>query len=161
MNKSLDELRTELVLASTQFSRMMHQLAPQHRQQSGVSGWWSPKDVIAHLMGWDAALHAFITHPEGFDPEPLYDIQAFNAASVAARHDQSWEATIDEWHHCSSDLHTALTTVTADMRIYARVCGWVQGRQDDYAHHTRQLEVWIASHGDVSTLNAKGDLTTQ
>ena len=150
MERELDGLHTEFSLAYTTLFCLIHQLAPEHREQVGVNGEWSPHEMIAHLIGWDRALSAFIADPKGFDPAPLYDRQAFNATSVSARRHQSWDDTIDEWQDSYRTLQQALTTVTTDMPIYARVCWWLRGRQGEYTFHTRQLEAWMAQQGPVS-----------
>ena len=149
MDRDATGLYTELSLAYSDFSRLIHQLEPDKRLQSGVSGHWSPKDVISHLIGWDTALQEFIADPDGFNPDPLYDIHTFNATSVSARQHKSWEETIDELQNSYISLQKSITTVTADMKIYVRVSAWLKGRIEDYQFHTHQMETWITHNGVV------------
>ncbi len=140
MDIELKRLQTELSIAYTKFCRVVEQLEPSKQLQSGVSGDWSPKDVLAHLIGWDQALYQFIIDPEGFNPDPLYDIDKFNAKSVSERHHQSWDEVLSALKGNYLALESKITTVTADMQIYDRVVGWVQGRTKDYEFHRKQLE---------------------
>ena len=143
MDADLEALQTELSIAYINFFRVIKQLEPEKQGQAGVSGAWSAKDVISHLIGWDKALQAFIADPDRFNPDPLYNIDTFNAKSVSKRQRQSWETTIDELQNSFTGLEKALTTVTAEMKIYDRVRGWVKGRGEDYEFHTSQLEEWL------------------
>jgi len=143
VDMELEGLQAELSTAYINFFQVIKQLDPDKRRQSGVTGDWSPKDVISHLVGWDKALQGFIVNPDGFDPNPLFDINTFNAKSVSKRQHQSWEETIDELQSSYIDLEKAIATVTAEMKIYERVSGWLKGRREDYEHHKKQMEEWI------------------
>jgi hypothetical protein len=87
----LEVLKGDLFASHAQFLKVASQLESSVRDRSGVCGKWSLQDVVAHLAGWDNALREFVLDPEGFDPSPLYDVDLFNAASVADRRGQSWE----------------------------------------------------------------------
>ena len=115
-----------------------------------LAGIGRPKDVIAHLVGWDKSLQAFIADSDGFNPEPLYDTNMFNAKSVSERKHQSWEETLDELESSYVDLQKAIATVTAEMKIYDRVRGWLKGRREDYEFHTTQMAEWIEQIGGGS-----------
>ena len=112
MNKDLGTLQTELSVAYNNFSLVIEQLEPEKRLQAGVSGQWTAKDVIAHLIGWDSAFQAFIVDPDGFDPTPLYETNSFNAQSVSDRRHQSWEETISELQNSFTALQKSIETVT-------------------------------------------------
>jgi hypothetical protein len=149
MDTDLKGLQMELSMAYTNLLRVIKQLEPDKRSQAGVCGHWSSKDVISHLIGWDKSLQEFIVDPDEFNPEPLYDTNAFNAKSVSERQHQSWEEMIDEWQSSFIDLEKAITTITAEMKIYNRVSEWLKGRTEDYEFHTRQMEEWIEQNGEV------------
>jgi hypothetical protein len=143
-------LLKEYSSAYDNFFKVMIQLEPHKRSQSGLSGDWSPKDVISHLIGWDQAVQAYIADPGGFDPDPLYEVDTFNAKSVADRQNQSWEETLDELQSSSENLQKAIRTVTTEMKIYYRLSEWLKGRGKDYKFHTRQLEGWIMQDKEES-----------
>ena len=143
MDTDLERLQMELSVAYTSFLRMIQQLEPNKRSQSGVSGHWSPKDVVSHLIGWDKSFQEFVANPDKFNPDPLYDTNRFNAQSVSERQHQSWEETIDELQHSYISLKKGITTVTTELKVYGRVCQWLMGRRKDYEFHTNQIEEWI------------------
>ena len=143
MDTNLAKLQMELSVAYTNFFQLIHQLEPSKRSQSGVSGHWSPKDVISHLIGWDKSFQEFIANPDGFNPAPLYDTNKFNAKSVSERQHQSWEETVDELQRSYANLEKRVATVTTEMEIVDRVRNWLEGRREDYEFHTSQMKEWI------------------
>ena len=144
MNKEIVRLQTELSAAYVAFIERTNALEPDKRLQAGVSGAWSPKDVIAHLIGWDSAFQTFIANPDEFDPRPLYETHTFNAHSVAAHAQQTWQETVNELESGFANLQTAVSTVTEEMKIVDRVCSWLEGRTTDYVFHTSQLDTWLS-----------------
>ena len=143
MAMELKALQTEFATAYSNFLQVAKQLKPDKREHSGVCGHWSPKDVVSHLIGWDKALHNFIIAPESFDPKPLYNVDTFNAASVSERRHQPWEETVAELESSYRELEKAISTVTAEMKVYHRVNTWLKGRVEDYQIHKNQLEEWV------------------
>lgn len=151
MGIGLEGLQKELSTAYINFVRVIHQLEPDKRSQSGVSGDWSPKDVVSHLIGWDKSLQEFIADPDGFNSDLLYEINRFNAKSVSEREHQSWEETIDELESSYLELQKAIASVTVEMKKYDRVREWLRGRKKDYEFHTGQIDAWIEQNRKVST----------
>jgi len=149
MKKPLKHHPSDLAAAYTRFCHIADQLPPAKRQQAGVCGAWSPKDVVAHLIGWDQSLQAYITDPDQFIPPD--DVHAFNAQSVSARQHLSWAETIAALQAQHQALQQALTTVTPQMKIYNRVQQWRQGRIADYTLHTAQLAQWLEPDGNTQT----------
>ena len=143
MDTLISKLQVDLSSAYASFLAVVNQLDVDNRRQPGVCGDWSPKDIIAHLIGWDTALQAFISAPDQFDPNPLYDVDAFNANAVAERKQLSWDETIIDLHSSFANLQQAIGTVSAEMVIYDRVAAWLKGRTSDYALHQQQIEVWL------------------
>ena len=141
MDTHLEELHTKLSVAYVDFLQTAKQLDATKRDQPGVCGEWTPKDVVAHLIGWDASLCSFITDPEGFDPP--HDVHAFNTQSVAKRQSLAWEVVMDELEQNFADLQRAIATITPEMKPYERVCSWIQGRTEDYKLHMQQLKEWV------------------
>ncbi|MCB9077610.1 MAG: maleylpyruvate isomerase N-terminal domain-containing protein [Anaerolineaceae bacterium] len=141
MDENINRLFTELTAAYANFIQVANQLDGNKRYQAGVCGEWSPKDVISHLVGWDQSLKALIVAPDEF--EPPYEVDNFNARSVASRKDLDWAAVIDEMETNFEELRQALALVKPEMPIYRRVISWLPGRREDYELHTRQLEAWL------------------
>ena len=141
MDARIGELQQELEAAHIQFVDIAGRLDPAKRDAAGVCGEWSPREVAAHLVGWDASVKQLIDDIENF--EPPYDVHGFNQRSVAARADRAWRTVMSELSTNFTELTQALATVTPDMRIYDHVTGWLGGRLEDYRLHTGQLEAWV------------------
>ena len=141
MDAKLAELWTKLHEAHDSFVRVAGRLSPAKRQQSGVCGEWSPKEVVAHLVGWDASLKQFVIDIEHFEPPD--NVHKFNAQSVAARQGLSWDEVMHKLQTNFVELGQAIDSVEPQMRIYERVHGWMVGRIEDYKLHTGQLQSWL------------------
>lgn len=142
MDPILHKLQLQLTAAHAQFLHVVHQLKSTQREQVGVCGEWSPKDVVAHLIGWDSSLTQLIVDIEHFDPP--YDVNAFNRQSVASKQHLSWTEVLTELESSFGALTQAIGSVDAEMKIYERVTGWLVGRIKDYELHTHQLEGWLS-----------------
>ena len=143
MNPTLAALQAKLNAAYTNYLHAIQGLESDKRSQPGVSGAWTAKDIVAHLTGWNAALHEFIIDPENFNPEPLYDVHTFNASSVAKRESQTWQETVHEWQTTFTNLNEALATLLKEGCMYDRVVSWLEGRIADYEFHLEQLNDWL------------------
>ncbi|KAA3657910.1 MAG: ClbS/DfsB family four-helix bundle protein [Chloroflexi bacterium] len=142
MDREIQQLRLDLLLAYTKFCKVANQLSPLLRSETGVCGDWSPKEVVAHLVGWDALFQDFIVDPENFDP-PI-DVNQFNSQAVATLKQLTWAELMHELEDSFRGLEQALSTVQPDLKIYPRVMMWCQGRIEDYELHTGQLAAWLA-----------------
>ncbi len=123
---TLAEQLADLTQAYVEFVEIANQLDPQKRLQPGVCGAWSPKDMVAHLVGWDSSLLAFITDPNNFDPP--YDVEQFNQQSVAQRKTLAWSDAMREMAVMFHSLQQAVADVTPEMQIHDRVLSWLAGR---------------------------------
>ena len=141
MSANLHELTASLKQAHDGFIEVAHQLALEQRERAGVCGEWSPKEVVAHLLGWDESLKQFIVDIENFVPP--YNVDAFNQSSVETRANLSWTEVIVALETNFAALDQALATVEPDVKIYERVSSWLAGRIADYELHRGQFEVWL------------------
>jgi hypothetical protein len=142
MDTDIQQLRTDLSDAFAKFCQAANQLTPSLRRKPGVSGKWSPIEVVAHLIGWDQLFQDFIVDADEFDP-PI-DVNQFNAQSVTSFTGLIWEELMHELETSFRGLDQALADVQPDMAIYPRVMMWLQGRIEDYKLHTEQLAAWLA-----------------
>lgn len=139
---NLPERLVTLTQAHSNFIQICQQLDPQKYNQPGVCGTWSPKDTVAHLIGWDKSLLQFITDIDNFIPP--YDPDLFNEQSVQQRKQLSWADVMQEMEINFPELQQAIQTVTPEMKIYERVFNWIAGRTEDYVLHSGQLAAWVA-----------------
>jgi Mycothiol maleylpyruvate isomerase N-terminal domain len=136
--------QTNLAHAHTTFQHVAAALPSDCRDQTGVCGQWTPKQVAAHLAGWEReaarALQALLA---GAPEDLVSDIDVFNHASVDARTHLSWEGTCWELHTAHESLQRAIDAI---IQAYAPALGylsWMEGRIVDYEVHTAQLRAWL------------------
>ena len=130
-----------LTEAQTEFMQVVDQLEPAQREQAGVCGDWSARQVVAHLIGWDELFVEFIVRPETFIPPQ--DIDQFNQRSVEARRYDSWDQLMRAMTATFDALQRGVVSVSAEMKIYDRVIAWLDGRIEDYALHRTQIAAWL------------------
>jgi hypothetical protein len=68
MKKS--ELLNGLQEEYQQWEALLDQIGPAHMDQSGVTGHWSIKDIVAHLTGWRRRTVARLQAAQRGEPEP-------------------------------------------------------------------------------------------
>jgi hypothetical protein len=143
-------VQTHLAHAHATFQQLAAALPPQRRDQAGVCGQWMPKQVAAHLAGWDReaarALQALLASA----PEDLVaDIDAFNRASVDARAHLSWDGTYMELGLAHDSLQRAIEEIIHAQAHAPGYLAWMDGRIADYVAHTAQLRAWVEDdHND-------------
>jgi phosphoribosyl 1,2-cyclic phosphate phosphodiesterase len=138
-------LQDRLARAFDVFHKVASQLDPAVRDRAGVCDSWSPKDVIAHLIGWDLeAARRLWAFKAGPTEDPTYDLAAFNAGSVVARQYLSWDEILAELQTAQQTLREAIAALgEEDVAREPRISEWVAGRSSDYEEHTAQLRQWL------------------
>lgn len=141
------ELGVELEDAHQRFVRVCEHLSPDLYEKSGACGEWSPRQVVAHIIGWDVeAVHylARFASDNGESYNPNFDVDEFNARSVGKRVDSSWEACLAELSRAHAAIQQIVRLIDAQGRDpssgFAR---GLAGRIADYKLHTDQLAVWL------------------
>jgi hypothetical protein len=138
--------QANLAQAHATFQHAAAALPLQHRDLAGGCGAWTPKQVAAHLAGWDReaarALRALVAGaPEDF----VIEIDVFNQASVDARAHLSWDSTCLDLRQAQASLQQAIGAII-DAPVSARgYLAWMEGRLADYELHTGQLRAWVPS----------------
>jgi DNA polymerase-3 subunit epsilon len=95
--------------AAHEFRLVLDSIPPELRERAGACGTWSPRDVAAHCAGWEweGARRLRLIAADPHRPDAVYNIDGFNAASVAVRASQNWSMTLDELAKASQTLGTA------------------------------------------------------
>jgi hypothetical protein len=138
----LTEHRARLQRAHEAFLAVARALGPAVGTRRGRYGAWSARDVVAHRAGWDAEAVARLTlvRAEPGTPNRAYDVDAFNAASVAACEGQGWDATLAELRDTYATLDTPLLSLTPEEAARdGRYAEWALGCASDYEEHTAEL----------------------
>ncbi len=136
--------QTNLTHAHATFQQVAAALPSDHRDQAGGCGQWTPKQVAAHLAGWDReaarALHALVA---GAPEDLVADIDVFNHASVDARAHLSWDGTCWELGTAHESLQRAIAALIQAQLHASGYLPWMDGRIADYDVHTAQLRAWV------------------
>jgi len=138
--------QTKLAHAHATFQHVADALPLPHRDQAGGCGDWTPKQVAAHLAGWDReAARALLALVTGAPEDFVTGIDTFNRASVDARKHLSWDSTCLDLRQAHEALQHAIDAIIQAQVPARGYLAWMDGRLEDYALHTAQLRVWVAA----------------
>ena len=142
--------RVNLTYVHATFQHVAAALPSDRRDQAGVCGQWTPKQVAAHLAGWDReaarALHALLA---GAPEDLVADIDVFNRASVDARTHLAWDGTCCELRAAHESLQRAIDAIIQAQVHASGYLAWMDGRIADYDLHIAQLRAWVQDdHAD-------------
>ncbi len=114
-------------------------------EQKILAGQWSPKNIVAHMTGWEhEATERFWRFLAGPTEDVTYNVDEFNSRSVAARQHLTWEQTIRELKAARQALQEPLAVVTSDdLERESRFSEWLEAMTRHYAEHTAQLRHFI------------------
>jgi len=127
--------------AVLEFVALLDAIPAELRERPGACGAWSVRELVAHCAGWEweAARRLRLIAADPTLPDAVYKVDAFNAASVAARARQDWSRTLDELAKASNTLARAARSLPDD----ARTQEWLCGRAADFEEHAEGLRHWI------------------
>lgn len=105
----------------------------------GACGYWSPKQILAHLSGW---LLEAVANPQAKDEHyPVATIDTINAGFVKARHSLTWDEAV-------ADLKQAYNAFIAEERIND---WWITVLAEDCRDHHAELTAFLS---DDTTLHS-------
>lgn len=149
---SWTQLANDLNVSHQNFMQIAVQLPADLRGKRGVCGNWSPKDVIAHLVGWDTEAIYFLglfANGEGETYDYQFDIDEFNARSVKTRENLSWDEVITSLSIAHTELQQMIMVLNAkDLNSDSGFGKSLMGRREDYIFHTQQLADWLPATSD-------------
>jgi len=111
-------------------------------EQSGALGTWSPKQIIAHLSGWVVeATQRYQDIAQGKNLDKTYsDWNAFNADSVEARAELSWDETLAEFKQAVREWFAEIETIPAvQVATNTRYCDWLVSLDQEFRRHNDDL----------------------
>ena len=149
-----------------QWEELLNQIGPERMEQPGVSGYWSMKDIIAHLTGWQQPrVNACIQAARRGESEPLPPWPAhlqtddeINAWIYDANHGRSLGEVLEESRQVFQQLLDVVADLPEDVRIEqvhqgARVYHlvWLGGQRfqpgEFFDHfrddHEREVRAWL------------------
>ena len=131
----------------------------------GVCGWWSVKDIIAHLASHELVLGDVLTGLLGAGPTPILDLylkdwMSFNDDQVDLRKTLSYQQTLDEYKQARERVMALMVRVSDDLLQRTGVLPWYGAEYDledylayGYYGHKREHSAQINVYRD--TLKAK------
>ncbi len=142
-----DDLREHFAIVSADFLALASRVKAERADEPGICGDWSAKQTVAHMAAWDwegeryfRALHA------GSAGEEHDDIEAFNAAAVEERRDQSWDETLDELRRANMTFAASLANVsTTDRAAESEYTSWLRAVAGHYEEHAAQIRSWLGA----------------
>ncbi|MBO0995187.1 ClbS/DfsB family four-helix bundle protein [Bacillus sp. SD088] len=152
----IDETYQELI-------SLVHSISSNKREQGGVIGLWSIKDVVSHLGAWEKRLISWIEEAKkgevAITPEPGYNwsqINQMNADTYQKLKDLSWEAVVDDFEKTHQKVETLIKNMSLeelnDPTYYKFTNGqplWVDfgfNTFDHFRHHLQPIYDWLCSH---------------
>jgi hypothetical protein len=116
---------------------------PTRREEEGVCGYWSVKDLIAHLALCDRVVAEHIQRWQLGLPRYMHAVDAENQANYLATHDRDYDLLRIEMHAAHQLARQAILAIEGepDDDIRERIAAetW-----DHYPEHTRQVADWLA-----------------
>ncbi len=141
-----EALQARLTAAFNGFLAACNQLDQRLYEQPIIGDQWSVKDIVAHLTGWDhEATERFWRFLAGPTEDITYNVDEFNARSVAARQHFSYNQAIKEWSSVHKGLEEAIAAVQPeDLEHEGRFVEWLQAISRHYEEHTAQLKSMVS-----------------
>ncbi len=135
-------LQTRLATAFADFLAACDQLDPGLYEQGTIDGQWSLRDVVAHLTGWDhEATERFWRFLAGPTEPVTYNINEFNARSVAARQHLTYSQAVKELRSVHRGFEEAIAAVQPeDLAEQSGFVEWLTELSKHYEEHTAQLK---------------------
>jgi hypothetical protein len=136
--------------AYADFFDLMADYPATHRDRSGATGYWSPKQVIDHLAGWLAEAESRYRELTvgTLQPKP-YNADAFNVMSVEERGEQTWDDTLIEVLTRHDTLMALADSLSADqVALTDGYADWLTDLAEDCRAHTAELSAFAIATGE-------------
>lgn len=133
-----------------QFIQLMEVVPEGQRKISGVCGIWNIQQIVAHLAGWQReALTRFTAFQARDTSDKQYDIDQFNADSVAALRLLNWQETLETYRYTCDDLRQAAQALSDEViRAEPRYEIWLAALARDTHDHADQIRLWLGMYPD-------------
>ena len=131
--------------AAADFTKLAESVPYELRQKEGVCGEWSCQQIVAHLAGWQReALKRYEDFHRGDRSSQTYNVDAFNASSVAALKLLSWSEVLDTFRFTSEDLARRAEALSdEETEANPGYEEWLVGLRDDLLRHTSEIQQWL------------------
>jgi hypothetical protein len=143
-----------------QWEALLDQIGPARMDQPGVTGYWSIKDIVAHLTGWRRRTVARLQATQHNEPEPpppwpahLQTDDEINAWIYESNNGRSVGEVLDESHQVFQQLLAAIEGLPDEVLIDpVHHLPWLDGQpfkaSEFFAHfheeHEPDMRAWLA-----------------
>lgn len=135
---------TQLNELQRNFIETVNALQKSKREKPGVCGTWSPRQVVAHMTGWEIETILQFERIERGTSALEHDIDLFNEKSVQQREHLYWDETLIELKEAQKKFNQkALSISFDDDSIDEGYWELINVQIEHYLHHIRQLKKWI------------------
>ncbi len=125
MNKQ--ESLAKIEASHQQISAVIQQITPEQAEKPDILGYWSAKQILAHLIGWQSkAIEVIEGVRDNVEVETPTDDDAFNAIEVAKREGESWDELKQEFEQTYRELVALVELLPDDIYEHPNV-GWLSG----------------------------------
>lgn len=142
-----DQKAAEFRSAYEAFCSLLRTYPPDRSEQPGACGFWSPRQVVAHLSGWIAQASKRYADFAAGDHRSLYFHSAadeFNARSVQSRANLNWQETIADFEQSAQEFLEQLTAVLPEQqRSDPRYAEWPVGLAHELRNHAEDLRRFL------------------
>ena len=115
---------------------------PARREEPGVCGYWSVKNITAHIALWENEIQEHLQRWALGLPKADVDVDAMNAAIVAENKDRPFALVRIDMHRAHQAALTAIRGIADelddDIRDRIACETW-----DHYPEHTGQIRAWL------------------
>ncbi len=164
MNKS--ELLHGLKQENADWEAFLERIGPGRMDQPGVSGYWSVKDIIAHITGWRLRTVGRLQAAQRGEPEPpppwpahLHTDDEINGWFYETNHQRPVQEILDESQQVFRQLLDVINGLPDEILADpARYFPWFVGQSFDSAdffehfheEHEPDMLAWLARIGESS-----------
>ena len=130
-----EKLQDELVEAA-------ESLDESKREEPGICGTWSAKEVLAHLSGWNKEIaRQFALLLDGRSGTVEHDIDRFNRQAVREREHLNWRETLDDLKETHRQFNRQARSISRDnIAENEEYAEWMSVQIEHYEHHLKQLK---------------------
>ena len=154
----------EKIRASRQaLTAVLESVPPERRDEPGVSGDWSVKDILVHLTYWEGQLVTLLFQLRGGSaPATVHfsgkDLEEINAAWFRQGRERTWEQAWRDFTGLGAQIprrvgefsDAELSTVKLHPKLRGRsLTVWIAS--DSYEHedeHRETIQIWLARGND-------------
>lgn len=144
MSTDWTKLIDQLEELQKNFNEAVQTLGASKIEKPGVCGDWSPRQLVAHMTGWEIETIFQFQRVQNGSEAMDHDIDAFNEKSVEQRKHLAWNETLTELITVQHRFNEVVRSISLDDESKNEQYRELMDVQiEHYIHHTKQLEKWI------------------